>query len=453
MSRADRLVFAALLGVLTPKPGWAQGGPRTIQYDSAVSDALAAITCGFCAGERYGSIFYALGNTGLVPADFPLTLDRILIPVAPTQVTFDLGAGGFLCEPRAQSGMTSANLEVYAGEVVPNPINTLPSGAWPGETVLIGPESVMLEYSAENPVGSGSWEVRFNSLMAGVQVPAPNTYIRVVVGIGSGGSSEACQLLGYQPPDISPFRDNDGRAGPRRHFIRELANSLTGAPDGWKWIEDIQDINGNTINGDWLIRLEITPQAAPPPVDAGVPEDASFADAEDPVDAAGPADAAPPFDSGGGADLGITVDAEVVADSGVGSALSISSISPKKGPTSSSTDVTVVGAGFLPGVTLKVGPQFAAVRMLGGSTTIAATVPPGLPAGIHDVIATNPDGQSAILSEAFTVETMSSGEPIVDESGCGCRATGGSSAGLWGLAIVGGMGLLRGRRRRARDGG
>ncbi|MBK6685328.1 MAG: IPT/TIG domain-containing protein [Deltaproteobacteria bacterium] len=447
MSRAHRLVFAVFLGVWSPAEVWAQGGPRTIQYDSAVSDALAAITCGFCSGERYGSIFYALGNTGLQPADFPLTLDRILIPVAPTQVTFDLGAGGFLCEPRAQSGMTSATLEVYAGEVVPNPIGTLPGGAWPGETVLIGPESVMLEYSAENPVGSGSWEVRFNSLMAGVQVPAPNTYIRVVVGIGTGGTSEACQILGYQPPDISPFRDNDGRAGPRRHFIRELANSLTGAPDGWKWIEDIQDINGNTINGDWLIRLEITPQAAPPPVDAGVPEDATFADAEDPVDAAGPADAAPPFDSGPNPDLGITVDVGVVADSGVGAGLAISSISPKKGPASSSTDVTVVGTGFLPGVTLKVGPQFAAVRMLGGSTTIAATVPPGLPEGVHDVIATNPDGQSAILSEAFTVEAASSGDPVVNEGGCGCHVARGSSGGPWGLAILGALLLRRGRRR------
>lgn len=440
--------FAPLVAFAAwPVAAAAQGGPRTIQYDSVQTDAQAVITCGFCSGERYGSIFYAQGTAGLQPADFPLTLDRILIPVAPTQVTFDLGAGGFVCAPRAQSGMTSATLEVYAGQTVPGQIGTLPGGAWPGESVVIGPESVMLEYSVENPVGSGSWEVRFNSLMAGVQVAPPNTYLRVVVNIGTGGSSDACQALSYQPPDISPFRDNDGRSGPRRHFIRELANALTGAPEGWKWVEDIQDINGNTINGDWLIRLEITPQAAPPPVDAGVPDDVGVDDSGAGLDASGNADASP-FDTGVPNDGGITVDSGPGADSGVGQALSVTSLSPKSGSTESPTEVTVIGTGFVAGLTLKVGPEFAAVRQVSGGTTIQATVPRGLPAGTHDLIVTNPDGQSAILNGAFTVAGPTADPPAAAE-GCACRAEAAAKTEPLGLAPGAlALGLLFRRRRR-----
>jgi MYXO-CTERM domain-containing protein len=416
---------------------------ETIQYDSVVVDTQAAITCGFCAGEKYGVIFYALGPTdGLQPTQFPFMLDTLQLPIAPTQVTGDI-LSGFVCEPRAESGMVGIDLEIYTGRTIPGTIDNQSTGAWPDETLIFGPVSASLEYSAENPVGSGSWEVRLNTIQIGTMVSAPDTYVRVVVNIGNGGSSEACSLLSLSPPNISPFRDNDGRVGPRRNFIREAANSLLGTPEKWTWTEDVMDLTtGATINGDWMIRLQITPQTVVPPDDAGI-DDSAIADA-------GADSGAGDSGDGGGGDTGAG-DTGTLQDSGAadigggGGAPTITSISPSSAFATDTTGVTVVGTGFVQGLTMRVGTTFAAVKQVAGGTTINADIPPIAP-GTYDVVVTNPDGQSAILAMGFKSNPKDSvNPPPVEESGCGCSTTSAHRSASW-LALVA-LGLFFVRRR------
>ena len=80
--------------------------------------------------------------------------------------------------------------------------------------------------------------------------------------------------------------------------------------------------------------------------------------------------------------------------------LGITSISPRTGPTAGAAPVSIRGTGFVPGATITFDAAAANVSAV-TSTMIMATIPAHA-AGAVDVVVTNPGGQSARLTGAFT---------------------------------------------------
>ncbi len=67
------------------------------------------------------------------------------------------------------------------------------------------------------------------------------------------------------------------------------------------------------------------------------------------------------------------------------------------------TIIYIDGTNFLNGATVSVGGYSSSTVSVFSSTMIHATVPTGLTAGTYDVTVTNPDSQSATLTDGFTV--------------------------------------------------
>jgi MYXO-CTERM domain-containing protein len=276
-----RFSFALVLIVLTTSPAAAQ---RTVAYDTLAESSRAAITCGFCATEQFGTVFHALPPgpvRGLEPEDFPLRLDAILVAVARGRVA------GPSCTGLAAGGTAAFDVRVYAGAVLPDgSIRDLPGDTpWPGETLVHQIDDVDLELSTSDMDGSTSINVMFNMLdiADGVEVPAGNTYLRVVFTIPAGGMGTDCASPPLVPAEAYPVRD-DGRIANRRSLIFAVApDGSPSAPRGWYWNEEAG------VAGDWGVRIQITSESTAR--DAG-PADAGPADA-------GPRDAGR-VDGGGG---------------------------------------------------------------------------------------------------------------------------------------------------------
>ena len=429
-------------------------GQTLIQYDTVAADADAFVTCGFCATEKYGTIFYELPNGGGLPAAlFPLQLQTVQIGLAGTNTTGDIFSG-YVCSPDSTGGQIPVNIEIYAGTTVPQTITSLPgTGAWPGEFEVLGVTAAPLTRSVETSPGSGQFSLQINSFPVNLTVPSPAPYLRVVVNVPSGLSSAACTDLALQSPAISPFRDDNGVVGPRRNFIYQLG--LLGGANQWTWNEDVADPLNMTmgINGDWLIRLEVASSTPIPdagvdagPVDMGPadmgPADMGPADLG-PVDL-GPVDMGPvdmgPVDMGPMADMGPPVDlGPMPTDAGPGDTgapdvgpqdlgagappPTITAITPNSIEQVTATTVTVVGTGFDADVELRIGQLLADVQSVSGSTTLTANIPMSVVAGVYDVVVTNPDGQSAVLPAGFTI----TGDGLDGDGGCVCTRRPGAS--------------------------
>src|SRR5262249_9204159 len=89
----------------------------------------------------------------------------------------------------------------------------------------------------------------------------------------------------------------------------------------------------------------------------------------------------------------------------------VASIAPATVPHSGSIAVTITGTGFLNGASVKFGTTSATAVTVVGSTSITATAPAHT-AGAVNVVVTNPDGQSATLSNGYTY-TSSNPAPTV----------------------------------------
>ena len=443
---APRSIFALTLPLVYASGAAAQ--TETIRYDAIDQNADAAVVCGFCATEKFGSIFYDLNGTGLQSSMFPLQLDAIELAVASTRVTGS-PLGGYTCEGVSTGGTVNANMEIFAGSLVPVQIETLPVlSPWPGEILVGSAQNIQLNLSVDTSPPNGLYNVMLNTIPVAQSIPAGYSYIRVVVSIPVGSSSQSCTDLGFSSPAFSPIRDNDGTVGRRRGFIYQLGvqipELMIDIPPQWTWLEEVQDIfnpgGAPGITGDWLLRIQVTPSSAP--ADAGVGVDVG-----PPPDGGAHADAGPTPDGGLGADAGATA-ADVGASSG--DAPTITSISPDQGPSDADTDVVVVGQDFQPGLGLRIGAIAADVRSISGTTTINATVPRGIAAGRYDVVVTNPDGQSAILKDGFTVGGSGG---LSESSGCVCVSANGAKAARqtpwWAAAAFAflGWGVIRRRRQ------
>ncbi len=251
---------------------------RTVAYDTVSEMTPAAVSCGFCAGEKFGVIFRELGpSVGLQTDEFPLTINAFKIAVASASVTLDTTTFSFQCVGSGAGGTVGVTIEAYAGPTAPtgsilsNPMD----GPWPGETMVFA-QSADLERSVETTPGSNMYNVMINTVMVdgGAMVDASNTYVRVVATIPSGGSSESCTALMLGPPGAVGIRDDDGRIDNEVGFVYAINEypSLGGIPAGWHWNEDmmIENPTGGPpgIGGDWLIRMDISPASGPRP-DAG----------------------------------------------------------------------------------------------------------------------------------------------------------------------------------------
>jgi hypothetical protein len=82
----------------------------------------------------------------------------------------------------------------------------------------------------------------------------------------------------------------------------------------------------------------------------------------------------------------------------------ITSISPTKGPQSGGTSVSVLGANFVDGATVKFGDKPGNTVLVITRRTLSVRTPAGAAVGPVDVTITNPDGQSVTATGAFTYE-------------------------------------------------
>ncbi len=86
----------------------------------------------------------------------------------------------------------------------------------------------------------------------------------------------------------------------------------------------------------------------------------------------------------------------------------LTSVSPTSGPTAGGTTITLTGTNFVSGATVRVGGTAATNVAFVSATQLTARTPAGT-AGARDVQVTNPDGQSATRTGAFTYTARRAG--------------------------------------------
>jgi PKD repeat protein len=98
--------------------------------------------------------------------------------------------------------------------------------------------------------------------------------------------------------------------------------------------------------------------------------------------------------------------ASVVVTVGGGSPPTATSISPTSGPAAGGTTITITGANFLPGATVRIG-NVAATSVAWLSETTITCRTPALPAGaLHDVAVTNPSSSSGTLAKGWLADFL-----------------------------------------------
>ena len=104
--------------------------------------------------------------------------------------------------------------------------------------------------------------------------------------------------------------------------------------------------------------------------------------------------------------VGVRALGEVSPTAEAAAAPTITGITPALGSRGGGTIVTITGTNFVAGATVTVAGSAATSVLVGGGTSITATTPVGVP-GPALIVVTNPDGQSATLSNAFLYQDWS----------------------------------------------
>ena len=162
-----------------------------------------------------------------------------------------------------------------------------------------------------------------------------------------------------------------------------------------------------SVQGDWIMRL-------------GIETDNAESDADTDADSDADADSDTDADSDGDADT--DSDIELYA------------VSPANTAEGEAVSIVLAGAGFQAGAQAHIGGVSVTGAEVQTDTTMSGRSPTSLPAGTHDVDVVNPDGSSAYLVGAFTVE----------EAGCGCATA--RAPWAWGAALAAAAGVARRRR-------
>ncbi len=335
-------------------------------------------------------------------------------------------------------------------------------------------------------------ELRFSAINNNPQLmvtinPVVTTTTRVRVRIIP--IDNACQApMGQEPPVL--LSDADGISAPLKNFLYgyyEDLNLSTGMLDrcpmtgklSFVW-EDFGNTQAfpTTTPGDWVMRLIVAHDDGMGMVDmGGGTMDMGSMDMGGTMDMGGMMDMGPMDMGGGNMDMGATEDFGMAgmdsgnnADSGsgnnttgnnnngnnttgnnttgnngTGGGLTITSVTPNSGPTTSSTNIVILGTGFEAGAEVLLGAENIGVTET-ETGRIRATVPEGFAVGTYDVIVTNPDGANAILMGAFEVVAASGDSASGAEDGCGCASGAGGASGSLILLLVAFIGA-RIRRR------
>lgn len=259
-----RTLLLASVASLTAAAG--VSAQRIVAYDT-LGGGPSAVTCGFCAGERFGVVLRELPPParGLEASDFPLELRGIRVAVANARVR------GGVCAGETNGGTAPVDLEVYAGTTPPTgDIRAQPTDApWEGETLLWAGAALPLARSPLESEGSRTFAVSFNDLQLRGEmdeplvVQPPHRYLRVVFTFGRGADRNpaACEDAGLASPSAFPIRDDDGLVADERSFLWGHGGL------GWQWNEAVG------VQGDWAIRAEIRSIGSGVPdagIDAGI---------------------------------------------------------------------------------------------------------------------------------------------------------------------------------------
>lgn len=253
-------------------------GQRRLVHDTLSESTPGVVSCGFCAGERFGVVFRDLPAPlrGLEPEDFPVEIDSLEIAVAGADP-----ADG--CSPSRSGGSITAPVALYVGDSVPpDEIDSYPEdGPWPGESLVWSADAPLVLSVADD---SDRYSIEFNVLEVRDADGGPlrveaGAYLRVVVTIPAGepGTSPSCEGASFESPAAFPPRDTSGedpadpfRGTQRRSFIYALGI-------GWVWNSE-----GSgpvpVIPGNWGVRMSLftlgpgpgEPDAGPTLADAGV---------------------------------------------------------------------------------------------------------------------------------------------------------------------------------------
>lgn len=270
-----RLASILLVLMLTPRVD----AQRIVTFDTVSAETGSAVTCGFCAAEKFGVVFRELEPParGVEAEDFPFVLRGVRVALANASVIDGS------CEGSLVGGTGIMSMQVYGGTTLPSgDISDNPEeGPWDGETLLIEAIDVPLMRSALETEGGTRYQVELNDLQIrdpetdeDIRVEAPMTYVRVAFTFGEEADrNPSCESMGLVSPSAFPMRDTDGVIADERSFIFG-AGGL-----GWQWNEDVG------VDGDWAVRLEIEVEGTPMPDAGGVD--------------AGPVDSGAALDAGG----------------------------------------------------------------------------------------------------------------------------------------------------------
>ena len=116
----------------------------------------------------------------------------------------------------------------------------------------------------------------------------------------------------------------------------------------------------------------------------------------------------------------------------------LTSVTPSSGPSTGGTVITLAGTNFVSGATVRVGGTAATAVTFVSATQVRATTPAGT-AGARDVQITNPGGQSATRTGAFTY-TSSTAPTITSVSPASGPTSGGTVITITGANYVLGSG-------------
>lgn len=280
--KTGRIALGLIVGLALP--GYSPAGAQVrVIHDTLSSDTPTALTCGFCAGERFGVVFRELPapRRGIEPTDFPITLESVQVAVAAATVT-----AGPTCVPSETGGSVTATVELYAGEDPPEGnIQALPAeGPWSDTEALVWAGDADLALSTAEPGGT-RYAINFNVLEVRDEEGAPivvesGSYLRAVVSIPAAATMTSTECPAEMSPAFVGVRDADGPIATERGFIY-----ATGA--GWLWNEDTRV----QVNGDWGIRLELFRSTSTADGGAGDPDAGADAGSDPGGDAGAPRDA------------------------------------------------------------------------------------------------------------------------------------------------------------------
>ena len=122
----------------------------------------------------------------------------------------------------------------------------------------------------------------------------------------------------------------------------------------------------------------------------------------------------------------------------------LTAVSPASGPTAGGTTITLTGTNFVSGATVRVGGTAATNVAFVSATSLTARTPAGT-AGARDVQVTNPNGQSATRSGAFTYTGATGALTATSVSPLSGPASGGTVVTVTGTGFVSGASVTFGR--------